>query len=352
MNSRERVLAAVNHEQPDRIPADLWAEPGVWERLRKDLGAASDEGVRQAFDIDIRYVSPVYPEDTYTHGIRQNMWGERWAKTSSVFGLEWEHTHGALQDARSLAELEAFPWPTCDQVDYSGLKDDVRRWEGRAIFYGNADFFERPALVRGLENTLIDCMINPGWVDFLQEKFISFFIEDFHRTMEATAGKIDVFWALTDLGTQHGLFMGKETMERFIFRPLRKFADVVHGAGVKLMFHSCGAVREVIPELIDSGVDILNPIQPAARGMAPDGLKRDFGSRLCFHGGIDIQYLLPIKPADSVRREADRVAHLLGGRGGYVLAPSHNIQLDTPTENIRAMYAPEIRRREPSGSGT
>ncbi|HVO38050.1 MAG TPA: uroporphyrinogen decarboxylase family protein, partial [Spirochaetia bacterium] len=326
MDSRERVLAAINHERPDRIPADLWAEPGVWERLRKDLGAASDEDVRQEFEIDIRYVSPVYPEDTYTNGIRQNMWGERWAKTSSVFGLEWEHTHGALQDARSLSELEAFPWPTCDQVDYSRLKDDVRRWEGRAIFYGNADFFERPALVRGLENTLVDVMINPSWIDFLQEKFMSFFIEDFRRTMEATGGKIDVFWALTDLGTQHGLFMGKDVMETYIFRPLKTFADVVHHAGVKLMFHSCGAVRDVIPELIECGVDILNPIQPAARGMAPDGLKRDFGSRLCFHGGIDIQYLLPIKPADAVRREADHVAHLMGNDGGYVLAPSHNIQ--------------------------
>ena len=346
MDSRERVLAAINHERPDRIPADLWAEPGVWDRLKKDLGVATEEEVREAFAIDIRYVSPVYPEDTVTNGIRQNMWGERWAKTSSIFGLEWEHTRGALSDAQSLPELEAFPWPTCDQVDYSRLKEDVRRCEGYAIFYGNADFFERPALVRGLENTLVDVMINQEWVDFLQEKFISFFIEDFHRTLEATGRKIDVFWALTDLGTQEGLFMGKDTMRKYIFPPLKKFADAVHREGVKLMFHSCGAVRDVIPELIASGVDILNPIQPAARGMAPEGLKKDFGGSLAFHGGIDIQYLLPIKPAAEVQKEADRVAHVLGSNGGYVLAPSHNIQLDTPTENIRAMYEPAIRRLE------
>jgi len=344
MTSRERVLAAINHERPDRIPADLWAEPGVWERLRKDLGAGTDEQVREAFDIDIRYVSPIYPADTVTNGIRQNMWGERWAKTSSVFGVEWEHTRGALQDAQSLAELEAFPWPVCDQVDYSRVKEDVRRCEGRAVFYGNADFFERPALVRGLENTLVDVLINPDWIELLQEKFISFFIEDFHRTMEAAGGKIDVFWALTDLGTQAGLFMGKETMETFIFRPLKKFADVVHHAGVKLMFHSCGAVRGAIPDLISSGVDIRNPLQPAATGMEPKGLKQDFGTKIAFHGGIDIHYLLPQKNAEEVAEETGRVAHILGGDGGYVLSPSHNIQLDTPTENIRAMYRTEARR--------
>lgn len=344
MDSRERVLAAVNHERPDRVPADLWAEPGVWDRLRTDLGAATDEEVRKALAVDIRYVYPVYPADTYSSGIRQNMWGERWAKTSTVFGLEWEHTKGALHDAESFSELEAFPWPTCDQVDYSHLAQEIEGYEGYAIFYGNADFFERPALVRGLENTLVDVMINQEWIDFLQEKFVSFFVEDFHRTMEATRGKIDVFWALTDLGTQEGLFMGKDVMARYIFKPLKKFADVVHREGVKLMFHSCGAVREVIPELIECGVDILNPLQPAARGMAPDGLKKDFGRKLAFHGGIDVQYLLPIERAAAVEKEARRVSRILSENGGYVLCSSHNIQLDTPTENIRAMYREDVRK--------
>ena len=121
-------------------------------------------------------------------------------------------------------------------------------------------------------------------------------------------------------------------------------ADVVHRAGVKMMFHSCGAVREVIPELISCGVDILNPLQPAAKGMEPAGLKRDFGSKIAFHGGIDIQYLLPQKPPAVVVAEAGRVGRILCEQGGYVLSPSHNIQLDTPTENIRAMYRTEARR--------
>ena len=344
MDSRERVLAAICHQKPDRVPCDLWAEPGVWERLKKDLRADSEEAVRTALDVDVRYISPLYPPDTITNGVKQNMWGERWEKTSTVYGLEWEHTRGVLFEAQTLADIEAFPWPTCDLVDYTRVKEDVRRYEGRAIFYGNADFFERPGLVRGLENILVDVMINQDMVDYLQERFVSFFIEDFYRTMEASGRRIDVFWALTDLGTQERLLMGRDAMDRYIFKPLKRLADVVHREGVKLMFHSCGAVREVIPDLIASGVDILNPLQPAAKGMEPAGLKRDFGKSIAFHGGIDIQYLLPQKTAEVVAAEAQRVAAILSAHGGYVLSPSHNIQLDTPTENIRAMYRMEARR--------
>jgi uroporphyrinogen decarboxylase len=266
MDSRERVLAAIAHEKPDRVPCDLWAEPAVWERLRRDLGVVTDEEVRRILAIDVRYIAPEYPPDRIVGGVRENMWGERWAETQTVYGREWEHTRGALWDAKTLTDLEAFSWPTCDQVDYSGLRQEVERCEGHGIFYGNADFFERPGLVRGLENLFVDVLINPEMVDFLQERFLSFFIEDFYRSMEAAAGRIDVFWALTDLGTQDRLIMGREAMGRWIFRPLRRLADIVHREGVKLMFHSCGAVRETVPQLIAAGVDILNPLQPAAPG--------------------------------------------------------------------------------------
>jgi uroporphyrinogen decarboxylase len=343
MDGRERVMASLARQRPDRVPADLWAEPGVWERLKKDLGVPTEERVREALEIDVRYISPIYPADTFTAGIRQNMWGERWEKVETCFGREWEHTRGALHDAAGRRDIEGFPWPTCDEVDYSGVAAQVKAAAGHAVFYGNADFFERPGLVRGLENIFMDILLDPGLVDALQERFITFFIEDFHRTMEASGRKIDVFWALTDLGTQERLIMSRPAMERHIFTPLRRMAEVVHREGVKLMFHSCGAVREVIPDLIACGVDILNPLQPAARGMEPAGLKRDFGPLIAFHGGIDIQYLLPREGPEKVAEEARRVSAILGAQGGYILAPSHNIQLDTPTPNILAMYRPELR---------
>ena len=343
MNSRERVLAAINHQETDRVPADIWAEGEVWARLIEDLRVPGPDDVRELLNVDIRYISPVYPPDVERDGIRQNMWGERWARANTPWGENWEHIDGALAGVSSLAEIEAFPWPTCDDVDYSGLAEQCDRYDGYAIAYGNADIFERPALVRGFENMLCDTALNPDWVEYLTGIFLDFFVEEFIRTMEATGGRIDIYYALTDLGTQSGLLQSMDTFRRFIAPSIRALADLVHRHGVKFMFHSCGAVREAIPELIELGVDILNPIQPAAVGMDPEGLKRDFGNDLCFHGGVDIQYLLPLESAAAVRREVQRRVGILGDGGGYILAPSHNLQQDISTENVLAMYDLSLR---------
>ena len=343
LNGRERVLMALNHEKPDRVPADIWAEPAVWERLRIDLGKKDREEIRKHLNIDIRYVEPTYPADIVQNGVRQNMWGERWRMTETAFGTDWEHVEGVLVDAGSLDELEAFPWPNCDMVDYSNLRAQCDLWREYALFFGNADFFERPALLRSLEIFLMDTLDHPEWVAFIQQKFMDFYIEDFTRAMEASDGKIDVYWALTDLGSQDRLLLSRNAMETFIYPALRTLADMVHREGVRFLFHSCGSIRRVIPELIVMGVDILNPLQPQATGMDPVELKDEFGGDLVFHGGIDIQYLLPLEKPDTVKSEVKRRVGILGGDGGYILAPSHNLQNDTPTDNIVAMYDVDLR---------
>jgi uroporphyrinogen decarboxylase len=288
-------------------------------------------------------VEPLYPAEVERDGVRQNMWGERWREADTALGRDWQHVEGALAGAGSLEELERFPWPTCDQVDYSTLGAQVQAAGDCAVFYGNADFFERPALVRGIERFLIDTLEHPDWVELLQAKLLGFFVADFHRAMEATAGKIDAFLAMTDLGSQERILLSPQARRRFVHPPLRALAKAVHREGVRLLFHSCGAVREVVPELIDCGVDILNPLQPAARGMEPEGLKQEFGNELAFHGGIDIQYLLPLEDPATVRKEVRRRAGILGEGGGYILAPSHNLQADIPVENIVAMYDVGLR---------
>ncbi|MGA2257387.1 MAG: uroporphyrinogen decarboxylase family protein [Thermoguttaceae bacterium] len=343
MTPRERVMAAIDHQPTDRVPADLWAEEEVWERLIRDLGARSRDDMLERFDVDLRYVSPVYPPDVISNGVKQNMWGERWMMANTPWGMNWEHVNGVLADVSSLDEIEAFSWPSCDDVDYSSLAQQCDRYDGYAIAYGNADIFERPALVRGWENFLCDTALNPDWANWITKTFLDFYVEDFTRCLEATRGRIDIFWALTDVGTQAGLLQSRETFHRFIAPPIRTLAQLAHSHGVKFMFHSCGAVRELIPDLIALGVDILNPIQPAAAGMAPEGLKRDYGEKLCFHGGIDIQYLLPLESAETVRAEVRRRVEILGKGGGYILAPSHNLQQDISTKNIRAMYDLDLR---------
>jgi uroporphyrinogen decarboxylase len=343
MTPRARVLAAVNHQTSDRVPADMWAEEPVWERLVHDLGVESRDAVLDRLHVDLRYISAIYPPDVVTDGVKQNMWGERWMMANTPWGRDWEHVNGALEKAATFEEIKAFPWPTCEQVDYSTISQQCDKYDGYAIVCGNADVFERPCLTRGLENFLCDTALNPDWVDHIIRVFLDFYVEDFKRYWEASKGRIDIFWALTDLGTQSGLFQSRKMFQRFIAPSVKTLADLVHAHGVKFMFHSCGAVRELIPDLIELGVDILNPIQPAAVGMAPEGLKGDFGDRLAFHGGIDIQYLLPLESADAVRAEVARRAKLLGKGGGYIISPSHNLQQDTSTENIVAMYDLSLR---------
>ena len=343
MNPRERALMAINHECPDRVPVDLWAEPQVWSRMLNDMRLKTRDDLLNFLNVDVRYVEPVYPADTFENGIRQNMWGERWAMASTAMGDEWEHINGALENAGSLDDLKSFPWPNCDQVDYSTIALQCEQNEGYAIAFGSADIFERPALVRGLENMLCDTVVNREWVDFMIKVFLGFFVEDFTRCLEASKGRIDIYYALTDLGTQRGLLVSKETFDRFIAPSLRKLSGLAHSHGVKFMFHSCGAIRDIIPDIIKTGVDILNPIQPAAAGMEPKALKKDFGNEVCFHGGIDVQYLLPLDTPSKVSAETRRCMEILGENGGYIMAPSHCLQSDISTENIMAMYDVAIR---------
>ena len=175
MTCRERVSLALAHEQPDRVPVDIWAEPAVWSRLMRKLGKKSPNQVCAALKTDIRYIEPIYPKEKIRNGVKENMWGERWRLADTAMGRDWQHIDGALTATRSFSELEQFPWPNCDQVDYGTLADQCTAYDGYAIFYGNADFFERPALVRGLENFLIDTVEHPEWVDFIQQKFIDYF---------------------------------------------------------------------------------------------------------------------------------------------------------------------------------
>jgi uroporphyrinogen decarboxylase len=138
--------------------------------------------------------------------------------------------------------------------------------------------------------------------------------------------------------------MSRATLDRFIAPSIRRLSALAHQHGVKLMFHSCGAISQVIPDLIRAGVDIINPLQPSAAGMEPAALKRNFGGQVCFHGGIDIQYLLPLEKPDKVRKEVRRRCRILGEGGGYIMAPSHNLQPDIGTENILAMYDLSLRK--------
>ena len=339
MTPRTRVLTALDHRPPDRTPRDFWAEPPTWRRLLAHLGHDDQDRALCQLGIDVRHLEAPGPaERAVGEGLFQNMWGERYVYRQTPWGPMREDAPGALAAAASLADLEGFAWPTPDQFDYSTLAEQCRRWDDYALMYGFADVWQRPALVRGWEGMFVDMVERPAWVHFLCRKFTDFYKEDYARAAEAGGGRIDLFLLISDLGSQKGPLVSLAMFREFIAPYLKEMVDCIHGLGAKVLYHSCGLMRPFIPELIALGIDALDPIQPVAPEMMPERLQHDFGGRICFHGGIDMQRLLPHGTPDEVRAEVRRYCTTLGRDGGYILGPAHLFQPDVPPENILAVY--------------
>lgn len=339
MNSRERVLAAIGRRQPDRTPRDFWAEPPAWNRLLAHVGHDDRDRLLDELGIDVFHLdAPAPSEKVVGNGLFQNFWGERYVYKKTPWGPMREDAKGALADAREFGDLEAFDWPSPDCLDRSGLVEQCARHEDRALIYGFADIWQRPALVRGWEEMFIDMVERPEWVHFLCRKFADFYLEDYTRAAEITRGRIDVYLLISDLGSQQGPLISAPMFREFVAPYIREMVDRIHHLGGRVLYHSCGLIQPLIPELVALGIDILDPIQPVGPAMRPENLKREFGERLCFHGGIDMQELLPHGSPGEVEAEVRRYCEVLGTGGGYILGPAHLFQPDVPPENVLAVY--------------
>ena len=195
-----------------------------------------------------------------------------------------------------------------------------------------------PALVRGWEGMFIDMVERPEWVHFLARTFTDFYKEDYTRAAEATRGRIDLYLLISDLGSQAGPLISVSMFRQFVAPYIQEMTDCIHSLGGKVLYHSCGMIRPFIPDLIEAGIDVLDPIQPIGPSMAPESLKAEFGDRLCFHGGIDVQHLLVRGTPEEIQAEVRRYCTGLGHNGGYILGPTHLFQPDIPPENILAVY--------------
>jgi len=339
MNPRERVLTALAHEQPDRTPCDFWAEPPTWNRLFAHVGHSDKDRLLDDLGVDVRHLEAPAPLEQETGaGVMQNFWGERFVFRPTPWGPMREDTKGALADAQSMADLEGFDWPSPDCLDRSTLREQCQRHEQHALLYGFADVWERPGLVRGWEEFFVDMVERPEWVHFLCCKFTDFYLEDYTRAAEITRGRIDLYLLISDLAGQRGPLVSMNMFAEFVAPYLREMIVRIHSLGGRALFHTCGAAASFIPELIRLGVDVLDPIQPTGPQMQPENLKAKFGEQLSFHGGIDMQQLLPHGTPEQVAAETRRYCESLGRDGGYILGPAHLFQPDVPPENIFAVY--------------
>lgn len=339
MTPRERWLAVLQRHTPDRIPMDYWATPEATARLQEYLGCAGEEQLFHRLHIDRpvvvagKYVGPPPKEGA-------DLWGFRQVAVDYGTGVYHETVNAPLAQFQSVAEIETeYHWPSPDDWDYRHLPQFIQGQEHRPIQGGGSEPFWHYKALRGEAQAFIDLIENPEIVHYCLDKLFELAYQNTLRIYETIPGQVMISYVAEDLGGQTGLMYSPEHIRTFLSPRMKRMMDLVHQAGAFVFHHSDGAVRDIIPDMLELGIDVLNPIQWRCAGMAREGLKRDFGGRLVFHGGVDNQHTLPFGTEKQVRQEVEENLRILGAGGGYILAPCHNIQSLTPPENIVALYA-------------
>lgn len=342
MNHRERILAAMRHEPVDRIPTDIWATGEVWAKLRAHFGVSDNLAIFDLLDIDgIMGISPRYigPECATVDGIRYDEWGMGYRDQGYGTGSYDEQVVFPLAGAKSLADLEAYPWPSPDWYDYSVLPAQAARFAGRSVQVGYTAIFYWHNRLRGLEQSLVDPLEQPEMTHFLVAKLSDFFQEYHRRCFEATRGLVDSTQVTDDFGSQNGLLISPRVFDQFYRKGMQRAIDLAHEYGLVVFHHDDGDLRRLLPRLVEMGIDLLNPIQWRCGDWDLTWLKAEYGQKLCFHSAVDNQQTLPFGTPEDVRAEVRRLIRTLGSdRTGFILGPCHNLQPVTPLENILALY--------------
>ena len=362
MNSRERVARAISHQEVDRLPVDFGGtvvtciDKDAHAALCAHLGIRSDvpiidysmgtvepdERIMKLFGSDVRRVSmnmipPDIVNNSYTDGF-----GIELKKAGKHNYYDIIRNPLAHIDIENLSEIK-MPDPDNPRL-YEGIEDkarSLRENSGYAIFadYGVPGFFETAQKLRGYENFACDLLTDQNFVHALYSRLLELQKRFFRNYLGKVGKYAQVIGYADDLGMQDRPQISPE-LYRLMIKPYHKeiFRFIHEQADIKIMLHCCGAIFPLIEDLIDAGVDILNPVQPLANGMDLKLLKEKFGKRIVFWGGIDEQKLLPHGSGKEIIARVKEIKGIMGNEGGYVAAVSHNIQTDTPVENITALF--------------
>jgi len=345
MTPKERVLTAARHKEPDRVPLFYRDVPEVEERLKRDLDLKDREALLRYFAIDFRWVGPRYVgpprKDEGTGNIR-DLWGVEYKYVTAGVGAYWEPVAFPLLEVHDPAALEDYPWPRVDWFDFSELDTQLAEYRDYAIMTAPGDaspgVFAVVQNLLGMERALIDMLLNPEFYQRLIDKIMEFQLPFLEKLFTEARGRIDFLRIGDDFGGQQGLLFSPELWRRFMQPALRAVSALAKRHGALYYHHSCGAIHELVPLFIETGVDVLDPLQVKAQGMEPTKLKAEFGRRICFSGGVDEQELLIRGTPEEVREGVRSLLGTMAFGGGFFVGPTHNFQCDIPTENIVAMY--------------
>ena len=365
LSSRERVNLCLEHQEPDRVPIDLgggrqtsiYLEPYLKTGERLGLGQLDvalsprdvvdrfDERFLKSLDIDFRRVSlRDVPEDKVLepNGMRRDVWGIGWKNT----GAFWSPVDHPLKDA-TIDDLQRYPWPDpMDERRFKGVREEAE------FLYRNTPYaliakepshiygvLTQAIYLRGMENFFVDLAMNKEFASELMEKVSEYHLRLYGRYLEEVGEFVQIVHTSDDLGTQTAPYFSLR-MYREMIKPKQKelMAHIKDKSEAKIFYHADGAISTLIDDLMEIGVDILNPIEPAVKGMDPAILKTSFGERLTFHGGISQQQVLSKGTPDQVKEEVKQRIRELGRRGGYILAAAQTIVPEVPAENIVEMF--------------
>lgn len=365
MNSRERVLAAVNHQEPDRVPVDMVLTIDVYRDMKRLLkmehlpdtprmGHWTDVQMPlemiQALDLDMYYISPHSAKSVHSKqfddGSFVDEWGCYWKKTM----IDGGHFYFELQNPplanATIEDLDDYEWPDPYAPErYEGLKEEmemVRQKSDLAILAKFAGaVFEVATYMRGHERWYRDLINNQAFAHALLDKICQIQKKIDHVCIEQVGEYIDILrLSGEDLGTQETPLISPRTFRKVVRPHLEELwtsakKDLLQkNPKGKVMLHSCGSVKAFIPDLIECGIDILDPVQPAAKNMNRYDLKAEFGDKIAFHGNIDIQSVLPFGTKEEIEYEVRDAIKALAPGGGFLLSPAHNVQSDVNAENL------------------
>ena len=345
MTPKERVLTAFGHTEPDRVPINYLCNPGIDRRLKAHFGleAKDDEGLRQKLNVDfrtipVRYKGPVLHESP--SGIGVDEWGKhrRWIEHDS--GGYWDYCVWPLKDA-DLEAIERWPMPSPDHYDYTSITPLCAEFADYALVVGNpgvADIINSTGMVRTMEQVLVDLMTDdPACLRYIERK-TSITLEVTERTLDRASGRVDLLWIGEDLGTQIGPMISVDLYRRHLRPVHQQFIDLASAYDVPVMVHSCGSSSWAFPDFVEMGVQIIDTLQPEAARMSPAYLKSTYGSQLAFHGAISTAGAVTYGSPEDTRLDVQQTLDTMMPGGGYALAPTHQLQDNSPTENVVALY--------------
>ena len=349
LTSKDRVMRSLNWQEPDRAPIQIYLTPEIEAQLEA-LFPGRD--LLDVFGVDFRTVDALWRgtvKPTTPEGIFYDIWGVGYRNAAYEFGTYPEATDLALARITTMDEFEHYPWPNIDDYDFSTIEEQCDRYADFAVCLGGAgtpDIVNGVSRGRGMEQVLTDIALDDEVGMAIIDRRVDFYYEYIRRGLEAAKGKVDIVCLGEDCGTQKGRLVSPATFDR-AFRPrLQKFYELAHQYGAKAMMHSCGDTSDLQATFIEMGLDVLDAMQPEPPGMRDiERLRRMTRGKLAYCGLISTQDTLPHGTVEQCRAEARHRLDVIARGGGYIFAPAHCIQPDTPIENVLAIFEEALGRR-------